>query len=104
MGFFKKLGKMFSGSGSTGRDAIWIVVQCNRCGEVIRTRINLFNDLSIDYGEDGVATYYCRKELIGEGTAERPCFQRVAVELTFDANRKLIGKEISGGKFVEGEE
>jgi hypothetical protein len=36
---------------------------------------------------------------MGEGL----CFQRVEVNLTFDVNRKLINREISGGKFVDEE-
>jgi hypothetical protein len=103
MGLFKKLGKLFSGSGQTGRELMSIAVQCNRCGEVIHSRVNLYNDLSADYADDGGLTYFCRKELIGEGAGEIPCFQRVVVELTFDGNRRLTGREVIGGKFIEGE-
>ena len=96
MSFLKKLtGFLASRSGApTG----WVVVKCNRCGEVIRARVNLYNDLSMDYDEDGKATYFCRKVLIGE----QHCFQRIEVRLTYDANRKLLSREITGGEFVEG--
>jgi hypothetical protein len=32
------------------------------------------------------------------------CFQPIEVELTFDANRKVIAREITGGQFITEEE
>ena len=100
MGFFKKLSGLFTGAKSLDdASALWITVRCNRCGEVIHARVNLYNDLSVVYDDDGTH-YYCRKQLIGEGNGELPCFQRIEVELTFDEKRKLISKDISGGQFL----
>lgn len=96
MSFFKKLTDLFSGSGGVDRDAYWITARCNRCGEVVRTRVSLSNDLSVEYDGDEVS-YFCRKVMMGEGR----CFQRIEVELTFDANRRLVNREISGGQFVD---
>ena len=76
---------------------MWVSVKCNRCGEVIQSRINLYNDLSLEYGEDGGTSYICRKLLIGEGR----CFQRVEIELTFDDKRNLVNHTVTGGVFVE---
>ncbi len=98
MSFLKKLANLFSSpSGGSDTSAYWVTVKCKRCGEVIRTRINLNNDLSAEYGEGGGDSLYCRKMLMGENR----CFQRIEIELTFDANRRLLSKEISGGQFVE---
>lgn len=103
MGLFDKISKLLSGPKSRESDATWIAVRCNRCGEVIRARVNLFNDLSAQYGEDGggEVSYYCHKQLMGEGAEGRRCFQRIEVELTFDSRHKLINREISGGTFVD---
>ena len=97
MGFFKKLGKLFNPRMDSDQWVQWVSVKCNRCGEQIRSRIDLRNDLSINYGEDGSPTYFTRKLLIGEGH----CFQRIKVELTFDKDRKLMDRQISGGKFAD---
>jgi DNA-directed RNA polymerase subunit N (RpoN/RPB10) len=97
MGILKKITNFFSSPTKNDPASYWITVKCNRCGETIRSRINLYNDLSAEYGESGASTYICRKMLMGEGH----CFQRVEVELTFDANRKLINREITGGQFVD---
>ena len=98
MSLFKKISGMLSSSSNAGDDHnLWVSVKCGRCGEIIRARIDLRNDLSIDYGDNGGKTnYICRKTLIGEGR----CFQRVEVKLTFDKNRQLIDRGISGGDFV----
>ena len=96
MGLFKKLSQMIFPQSTSDPSAYWIKVKCRRCGEVIRARISLHNDLSVEY-VDGGTTYFCRKTLIGEGH----CFQRVEVKLTFDVNRKLINREITGGEFVD---
>lgn len=95
MSFLKKLTSFFASK--SGAPVEQVTVKCNRCGEVIRARVNLFNDLSLEYDEAGKATYFCRKVLIGE----KHCFQRIEVELIYDANRRLIGREITGGQFVE---
>ena len=95
MSFFKKVSSFFSSK--SGAPVGWVTVKCNRCGEVIRSRVNLYNDLSLEYDENEKATYFCRKVLIGEGR----CFQRIEVELTYDLNRKLLSREITGGQFVE---
>jgi hypothetical protein len=97
MGLLKKIGSLF-GSPSKSDDAgYWIAVQCNRCGEIVRVRIDMRNDLSINYEEGG--GYFCHKTLIGD----QLCFQRMEVELTFDRSRNLVNRKVQGGKFVEAE-
>ena len=100
MGFFKKVASFLS---STPRDmeTLGIYVRCDKCGEAIGTRIHLRHDLSPVYGEGRQgATYFVRKTLVGS----RRCFQPIEVELTFDADRKVIAREITGGQFITEEE
>jgi hypothetical protein len=99
MSLFKKISGMFSSSSSAGDDhTLCVKVKCSRCGEIIQARIDLHNDLSIDYDDaGGESNYICRKTLIGE---ER-CFQRVEVTLKFDKNRQLIDQDITGGVFMK---
>jgi hypothetical protein len=98
MSFFKKLASLFSSSGSRqNADILMVTVKCLRCGETIPGRVNLLSELSLDYESGNRTTYFCRKVLMG---TER-CFQRVELELTFDENRKLLEKKVTGGTFVE---
>ncbi len=100
MGLLKKISGLFTGSGAARPSgSLEIAVKCSRCGEVIHSRINLANDLSAEYGEnDRETSYHCRKILIGK----QSCYVSIEVILRFDANRKLLEREVSGGAFVEG--
>ncbi|MEJ2709704.1 MAG: hypothetical protein P8074_18985 [Anaerolineales bacterium] len=97
MGIFKRLSNLFSSSGQRDKNAYWFTVRCNRCGEQIRGRVDMRNELTISYDDN---TYYSRKVLMGD----KLCFQKIEVELTFDKNRRLIERKIRGGKFVDEQE
>lgn len=97
MGFLKKL---FSGFSAKPEKRYYVFqVKCKRCGEIIEGRVDVDNDLSVEY-EDGGDVYYARKVLIGDGGSH--CYQQVEVGLKFDKSRKLIERRVeSGGEFVE---
>jgi hypothetical protein len=98
MSLLKRFSNLFSPQDKPDDASYWIAVKCNRCGEIIRARIDLRNDLSINYGDKPEdTTYFCRKVLIGS----QHCYQQIEVELTFNSHHKLVQKEIRGGKFVE---
>jgi hypothetical protein len=98
MSFLKRLASLLSPAPPQA-PTYWIYARCNRCEEPLRARVNLNNDLSVEYDGDRT-TYYCRKVLLGE----KLCFQQVEVHLTFDSNRKLLDGQISGGRFISEEE
>jgi hypothetical protein len=100
MGFFKKVASLLSAS-PRDMETLELYVRCEKCGEALRTRIHLRHDLSPVYGEGGQdAAYFVRKTLVGS----KRCFQPIQVALTFDANRKVIAREITGGQFITEEE
>jgi hypothetical protein len=95
----KKLTTLLAATGQGGDvSSHWLAVRCDRCGETVRARVSMSNDLSTEYDENGKVTgYFCRKVLIGP----QRCFQPIEVTLKFDAKRKLVERTIAGGKFVE---
>ena len=98
MGFFKKFGSFFSAKPAEDQISYYIKVKCNRCGEEIQARINLYNDLSIEYDDSGnTSGYVCHKIIVGS----QRCYQPIDVSLTFDSKRKLVDKQITGGQFIE---
>lgn len=99
MSFLKKISRMFASPPRSEESGYWIYARCNRCGEALRSRVDLYNELSLDY-EDETPVYFCRKVLIGESR----CFQPIEVWLKFDQSRKLISSEISGGELISAEE
>lgn len=100
MDFFKRLREKGTASSEQDASAYLIYVKCNNCGEMIRTRVDIRNDLSLVYGNEGETSYFCRKYLMGS----KRCFQQIEVTLTFDEGRHLIDRQISGGEFKSKEE
>lgn len=99
MSFVDRLRKLFSSPPDTTQRSQWINVRCHRCGEVIPVRIDLLNDLSLDYD---TGEYTAHKTVVGDG--KNRCFQRVELVLTYDAHRKLLTQEAVGGVIVGGGE
>ena len=90
------LQKLFGGSSAKPEKRYYIFqVKCLRCGEIIEGRVDIDNDLSVEY-EDGGDVFYARKVLMGDGR----CFQRMEVELKFSASRELTERQITGGEFI----
>lgn len=95
MSFADRLRKLFASPPDTSQRGLWINVRCRRCGEVIPVRIDLLNDLSLDYDS---GEYTAHKTVVGDG--KNRCFQRVELALTFDANKKLLAQDVVGGEIV----
>ena len=94
MGFLKSL---FSGTPAKPEKRYYVFqVKCDRCGEIIEGRVDLDNDLSLEYEGDRTV-YFVRKGLMGGNR----CFQQIDVELKFTSSRELIEQQAQGGKFVE---
>jgi hypothetical protein len=94
MGFLKNL---FGGSSAKPEKRYYTFkVKCNRCSEIIEGRVDLDNDLSLEYEGDGTV-YFVRKGLVGNNK----CFQQIEVEMKFTSGRDLIEQQAQGGKFVE---
>jgi hypothetical protein len=94
MGFLKNL---FGGMSAKPEKRYYVFnVKCNRCGEIIQGRVDLDNDLSLEF-EDDRSVYFVRKGVMGSGR----CFQQVEVEMKFTSERKLIEQQAHGGTFVE---
>ena len=108
MSFLKRLfgglvggGRGGSGDDGAGRNAFWIYVRCNACGEAIRTRVHREHDLSAECEGDSDApeSYHASKEIVGQ-----KCFRRIHVDLTFDRARSVTDRQITGGTFITREE
>ena len=95
MGFVDALKSLFIPE-ARDNDGYWVYVRCHRCGETIKTRIDLRNSLSAR-DEGG---YVVNKTLMG---SQNNCFQRIEVSLVFDDNRNLIDQTISFGEFITAE-
>jgi hypothetical protein len=99
MNLFKKINNIFHIPPPKLDRALYLYVQCDKCGEKLRARVDVWNDLTADFGEgsDDAASYHCRKVLVGANK----CYQPIEIELKFDKNHKLIDKQINGGRFID---
>ena len=101
MSFLKKIVSALSPKGAEDGDVLWVYVRCDKCGEAIKTRVDLRHDLTPNYSAEGrVTDYALRKGLIGS----QRCFEPIEVKLIFDPQRRLISREITGGQFIAKEE
>jgi hypothetical protein len=99
MNILKRLGKVLSSPPPKTDRIVYLYVQCNKCGEKLRARVDIWNELTPEYEGDSenAVSYHCRKVLVGD----KKCYQPIELNLKFDKNHKLIDKQISGGKYIE---
>jgi hypothetical protein len=98
MNFLRQLANIFTPrpSPASGDVGLYYYIRCNRCGEVIKVRVNPMNDLSIS---DEPGKRFTHKTIVGQR-----CYNRIEADFTYDNNRKLVNSEISGGTMVTQED
>jgi hypothetical protein len=98
MNFLKQIANFLTprSAPTSGDVGLYYYIRCNRCGEVIRVRVNPMNDLSIS---DEPNQRFTHKTIVGQR-----CYNRIEADFTYDNNRKLINSEISGGTLVTKED
>jgi hypothetical protein len=102
MSFWSRLSKLFTGGGAgSGNRMLDIYVLSRRCDEPIAGQVDLLNELSRTEDTDG-AEFYTRKVLHTSG--DNRCFDQVEVNLWFDRNKRVVNQEVTGGRWLEGEE
>jgi hypothetical protein len=101
MSFWKKL---FSGgnpavpksSDDSDPNALWLYVECGKCGAPVAIRVDTRNDISIDYETGG---RYLRKEIM-----DSTCFQLIYAEVRFDGAGNITSQSIEKGRFLDRDE
>ena len=109
---WKRLGNALLGSGTEvccdpSSPALRLVVKCERCGELIRARVDKAHELQCEYERaNGSRTdeeeeprptgYTLIKELVGAN-----CQNLVHVEMHFDSHRHITARHVEGGEFAE---
>ncbi len=94
MNFFKKL---FTSAPSNPGKFYEFDVKCKRCGEIIHGQVNVNNEPSLEFDEQGKAYFFCRKVLIGQNL----CFQQIEATFKFNEQRGLLERQITGGEFAD---
>ncbi len=76
---------------SSPPDAFYVYIQCHKCGEKLKVRINTLSEVS----QSDKGAYFVQKEAMGT-----QCFCRMPFRLELDRFRNIKNKEITGGKFI----
>ncbi len=101
MGFFQRLANLFGGRPSQTSDRFLTFYVLNRrCNEPIAGRLDLLNEISA--ADESDAVWYARKVLHTAG--HRRCFDQVEVEFWFDGSKRILRKQVSGGRWLEQDE
>lgn len=104
MGFLDKLSSLFGGAkdrsvDSDGR-ALYFYVKCGSCGEKIRVRVDMFNDLAQEFDEnDRTSGYTLNKDVLGNN-----CFRMMHLHVTFDSGKRIVQQSVDNGTLITREE
>ncbi|HBG08735.1 MAG TPA: hypothetical protein DDX25_01735 [Firmicutes bacterium] len=85
-----------------GRHAVWIYVQCSRCGEKIPVRLRTTSELQRREGPDaqlGPGQFFVRKTVVG-----KKCYQRIEATVDFDGKYDVVDSKMVNGKLITYEE
>jgi hypothetical protein len=88
------LKNLFGGSRDRDERGSYFYVRPQRCDDVLRVRVDLYNDLSLT--DDG-SGYWVRKLA---SSSNYKC-QQVELTLYFNKNHRLENSEVVGGSLVE---
>ena len=91
------LRKLFGGE-PRDDSGLYFYIRSKRSGEIVRVRLDL-NQFTPLYEGDKLTGYFVRKTVVGQRS-----FERMEAEFSFDANKRLIDKTVTGGEFVERED
>jgi hypothetical protein len=94
MGFLDKVKSAFATEAQD--DALWLYVQCDRCGSVVPVRIDRRTELNRDYEQGG---YVLFKEVM-----DSKCFQLIHTETRFDEEMRVVSQAADHGKMLTREE
>ncbi len=70
-------------------------INCSRCGEDMKMRVNPGFDLIRGYSDDEPPFRYHKETVHGN------CFNRLIIKITFDKSFSICSREIDGGSFVD---
>ena len=100
MGFLDKLKGLLRGGASPRAPAdpygLRFYFKCNKCGDVVRIRVDRRNDLN---REAGPGTFLLRKEVM-----DNKCFQLMGVVIWLDSSYNVVTADVSGGELISEEE
>ncbi|MGE3911796.1 MAG: hypothetical protein AB7K36_20735 [Chloroflexota bacterium] len=110
MGLVDALKSIFGLGGGTGSSVdrgVYVYVQCNRCKDVVRVRINMsseVSEISDEPGDDedlaGTSSSGARY-VVSKGVVDSKCFRPMKLRVLFDGRKRQIEHLVDGGTMVD---
>lgn len=87
MGFLKK----------RETDILWLEIECSKCQEIIKVRVNKKTDLQNEFLQPGKAgcAFTLKKEVLG-----KRCHNLMKVSLKFDDRFRILSGEVKNGRLI----
>lgn len=98
MGFFRRLFGMSPAKEDSRYFQFYVYSQ--RCNEPLAGKIDTMNEMSVS--EEADAAWYSRKVM--HTTGHKRCFDQIEVEVWFDAQKRPLRREVTGGLWLEADE
>ena len=93
MGIWERLKSALGGGtgGGSDRDGLYLYVRCGRCGDVVRVRVNLANELQQEFsGSGGISGYALRKVVVVREGVECPSLSRMVTRLPMRQSSPMV--------------
>ena len=81
------------------RDAVWVYVQCNKCGEKLALRLRKSSEIQREEAGGQGYQMFINKTIVGNR-----CFNQMQLRLEFDGAYRVVNKQLESGTFITKEE
>jgi len=91
------LRRLLGGGNNNDSRILHLYVACNHCHTPVHVRVDLYNDLTLEYDDREQAVgFVLRKEIM-----DARCFRLMHAEILFDTTRRETRRTVEGGVFVD---
>lgn len=91
------LRRLLRGSNTADNRILHLYVECNHCHTPVHVRVDVYNDLALEYdNHEHAVGYVLRKEIM-----DARCFRLMHAEILFDTERRETRRMVEGGVFVD---
>lgn len=98
MGFFKKVFAFKAlKAAKFEAEILWLEVECSKCQEIIKVRVNKKADLQNEFLQPGKAgcAFALKKEVLG-----KRCPNLMEVSLKFDDRFRVLSRKVKNGRLI----
>jgi hypothetical protein len=77
------------------KDAVWVYLTCDRCGEKLALRLRKSSEIQREEAGSRDYQMFINKTVVGND-----CFNRMQLRLEFDGMYRVVNKQLQNGTFI----